>query len=126
MSSKLKVLLLKILEEFEVPLQNVLFCVTDNTANMIKIVKDFNIDLAAESKSATSAATNDQEPNFLDEDEAGLYVLVKSLLRGVLELRYWWNIKGSFFLSSLISSPKIPERGQIHNQGYSQDFMATV
>ncbi len=85
--SKLKVLL-KILEEFEVPFQNVLCCVTDNAANMIKIVKDFNIDLAAESKSATSAATDNQEPNFLDEDEAGVYLLVKSVLRGELKLGY--------------------------------------
>jgi hypothetical protein len=87
-SSELKVLLLKILEEFEIPLQNVLCCVTDNAANMIKIVKDFNIDLAAaESESATSAATDDQEPNISDEDEAGVYVLVnhKSVLKAELE-----------------------------------------
>ena len=46
-SSELKVLLHNILEEFDIPLNHVLCCVTDNASNMIRVVKDLNQDLAA-------------------------------------------------------------------------------
>ena len=41
-AKELKEILMKILEEYEIPLDHVLCCVTDNVTNMVKLVKDMN------------------------------------------------------------------------------------
>ncbi len=64
-SQELKILLHNILKEFEIPLKNVLCCVTDNASNMIKVVKDLNIDLAAE---LTPDVATGSEPDELESD----------------------------------------------------------
>ena len=47
---EVKALLSKVLEEFEVQVNNVLACITDNASNMVRLVKDLNLDLAAETE----------------------------------------------------------------------------
>ena len=49
-AQELKALLSKVLEEFEVKVNNVLACITDNASNMVRLVKDLNLDLAAETE----------------------------------------------------------------------------
>jgi len=44
-SLELRTLLEKILKDLEIPLNHVLCCVTDNAANMLKVVKDMNKEL---------------------------------------------------------------------------------
>lgn len=57
-----------VLEEFEIPLDHVLCAVTDNAANMVKIIKDLNVDLAAATPGpSTSTAAPAQEPDSDDE-----------------------------------------------------------
>jgi hypothetical protein len=56
-SRELKILLHNILEEFEIPLNHVLCCVTDNAANMLKVVKDMNVDLDVDLQDASGSGT---------------------------------------------------------------------
>ena len=42
--------MIKVLQEFEVRVNNVLACITDNASNMVRLVKDLNLDLAAETE----------------------------------------------------------------------------
>lgn len=44
-SFALRKLLSSVLEDFGIPLQNVLCCVSDNASNMVRLVKDLNLDL---------------------------------------------------------------------------------
>ena len=75
-----------VLEEFEIPLDHVITAVTDNAANMIKIVKDFNIDLAAavpgpstQSSQQGSDDDTDTEENQ-DEDEDQLQAQLENAM----------------------------------------------
>jgi hypothetical protein len=68
-SQELKVLLHNIFKEFEIPLKNVLRCVTDNASNMIKVVKDLNIILVAELTSNVATGSGPDEPES-DSDES--------------------------------------------------------
>jgi hypothetical protein len=67
-SSELKVLLHIILEEYDIPLNHVLCCVTDNASNMIRVVKDLNEDLAAmvPPTAASGSGTDDSDAMVLD------------------------------------------------------------
>ena len=44
-------------EEYEIPLNHVLCCVTVNASNMIKVVKDMNVDVAAMPQSETASVS---------------------------------------------------------------------
>jgi hypothetical protein len=57
-SSQLKVLLHNILESYDIPLNHVLCCVTDNASNMIRVVKDLNEDLAAMLQSTAASGSS--------------------------------------------------------------------
>lgn len=70
-SRELRSLLQNILDEFEIPLDHVLCCVTDNAANMIKVVKDFNIDLselAQDNRPTSGREETDTDESSDDED----------------------------------------------------------
>ena len=58
----------KVLDEYEIPLKNVIMCVTDNTKNMIGTVKDINRDFQAEGGSGDVDADDDEDYED-DEDE---------------------------------------------------------
>lgn len=64
-------MIMEVLADFGIPLNQVLCCVTDNAANMVKVVKDFNVDLAAaaQPQSSSSQGDQDQEDSDSDEDE---------------------------------------------------------
>jgi hypothetical protein len=57
-SSQLKVLLHNILESYDIPLNHVLCCITDNASNMIRVVKDLNEDLAAMLQSTAASGSS--------------------------------------------------------------------
>lgn len=58
-----------VLEEFEIPLDHVITAVTDNAANMIKIVKDFNIDLAAAVPGPSTQSSQQGSDDDTDTEE---------------------------------------------------------
>jgi hypothetical protein len=75
-SRELKVLLVDILDEYQIPLDHVLCCVTDNAANMVKLVKDVNCDLVDALPTAT-ASTSEKLETDSSEDEAGICALFR-------------------------------------------------
>jgi len=72
-SRELKSLLLNILDDFAIPLDHVLCCVTDNAANMIKVVKDFNTELSEHAEdnipSSGREESDTDESEFSDDEE---------------------------------------------------------
>ena len=58
---ELKDIIDKVLKDYEIPLEKVLCCVTDNASNMVKLVTTMNEDL--------KAAFGDQVPQDEEEDE---------------------------------------------------------
>lgn len=68
-SRELKSLLNKVLEDFNIPLSQVLCCVTDNASNMIKIVKDFNQDLSSAAAAQDEDSSSDEDNDEDDHNE---------------------------------------------------------
>ena len=62
----IKEMIQRILDEYEIPLQNVIMCVTDNAKNMITAVQQINRDIQAAAGSGDVAVDED---NDKDEDE---------------------------------------------------------
>jgi hypothetical protein len=60
-ATELKDIIEKVLKDYEIPLEKVLCCVTDNASNMVKLVTTMNEDL--------KAAFGDQQDEDEDEDE---------------------------------------------------------
>jgi hypothetical protein len=65
-STELKNILTKVLDDFGIPLTQVLCCVTDNASNMVKLVKNFNEDLASAEETNYE---NEDCSSSSDEDE---------------------------------------------------------
>ena len=61
----IKVMIQKVLDEYEIPLKNVIMCVTDNAKNMIGTVQQINRDIQAEGGSRDVDVDDDED----DEDE---------------------------------------------------------
>jgi hypothetical protein len=60
-ATELKDIIEKVLKDYEIPMEKVLCCVTDNASNMVKLVTTMNEDL--------KAAVGDQQDEDEDEDE---------------------------------------------------------
>ena len=90
-------LLNKVLEEFEIPIKRVASFVTDNASNMVKLVKDVNVEQAVavcvseEQETAAEESSSEDENTtaceLSDEENARFENSLRSLLPAVSHIR---------------------------------------
>jgi len=69
-SKELKALLMKVLEDFEIPLKNIVCVVTDNASNMLKLVKTLSADAETQAEAEAQEAENEPHEAISSSDES--------------------------------------------------------
>ena len=70
-SLQLKTILEKVLAKYDLSWSSVISCVTDNASNMVRLVKDCNIQLASETQGNEDESDNSGEDSSDDDDDYG-------------------------------------------------------
>jgi hypothetical protein len=93
-SRELKTILTKTLDEFSIPLNHVLCCVTDNAASMVKLVKELSEDLAKESRITKESEESGSSGKQVPGTGTNFYFLSRHF--------YWvfWANPDDFYLDS--------------------------
>ena len=130
-------LLNKVLEEFEIPIKRVASFVTDNASNMVKLVKDVNVEQAVavcvseEQETAAEESSSEDENTtaceLSDEENARFENSLRSLLPAVSHIRCGMRLFQEFFTRAHNSKLKVTihiiKASAIATQNYTLNYI---
>ena len=130
-------LLNKVLEEFEIPIKRVASFVTDNASNMVKLVKDVNVEQAvavcvSEDQETAAEESSSEDENttaceLSDEENARFENSLRSLLPAVSHIRCGMRLFQEFFTRAHNSKLKVTihiiKASAIATQNYTLNYI---